>query len=210
MKRILVIFSHPALQSSRANKQLLQALDGLEGITLHDLYHQYPDMFIDVKREQALLAAHDIIVFQHPFYWYSCPAIMKEWMDLVLEYGYAYGPEAHSLKGKQWLSAITTGGAPESYCSAGYNQRPLLDFLLPFQQTAQLCGPVVVVDPDVPVLLQGMGMFGGHGRENSRLCDGIAGRHGGLFIGMGTGRRSQTSQQQQPSGKDEHVASFAR
>ena len=127
MKRILVIFSHPALQSSRANRQLLQALDGLEGITLHDLYHHYPDMFIDVKREQALLSEHDIIVFQHPFYWYSCPAIMKEWMDLVLEYGYAYGPEAHALNGKQWLSAITTGGAPESYCSEGYNQRPLLD-----------------------------------------------------------------------------------
>lgn len=140
MKRILIIFSHPALQSSRANRQLLQALDGLEGITLHDLYHHYPDMFIDVKREQALLSEHDIIVFQHPFYWYSCPAIMKEWMDLVLEYGYAYGPEAHALSGKQWLSAITTGGAPESYCSEGYNQRPLLDFLLPFQQTAQLCG----------------------------------------------------------------------
>ena len=107
MKRILVIFSHPALQSSRANRQLLQAIDGLEGVTLHDLYQQYPDMYIDVKREQALLAEHDLIVFQHPFYWYSCPAIMKEWMDLVLEYGYAYGPEAHTLAGKQWLSAIT-------------------------------------------------------------------------------------------------------
>ncbi|MFQ2508575.1 NAD(P)H-dependent oxidoreductase [Aeromonas caviae] len=140
MKRILVIFSHPALQSSRANKQLLHAIEGLEGITLHDLCQRYPDMFINVKREQALLAEHDIIVFQHPFYWYSCPAIMKEWMDLVLEYGYAYGPEAHALNGKQWLSAITTGGGPESYCRAGYNQRPLLDFLLPFQQTAQLCG----------------------------------------------------------------------
>ncbi len=112
MKRILVIFSHPALQSSRANKQLLHAIEGLEGITLHDLCQRYPDMFINVKREQALLAEHDIIVFQHPFYWYSCPAIMKEWMDLVLEYGYAYGPEAHALNGKQWLSAITTGAAP--------------------------------------------------------------------------------------------------
>ncbi len=139
MKRILVIFSHPALQRSRANKHLLQAIEGLEGVTLHDLYQHYPDMYIDVKREQALLDSHDIIVFQHPFYWYSCPAIMKEWMDLVLEYGYAYGPDTHALKGKQWLSAITTGGAPESYCHAGYNQRPLLDFLLPFQQSATLC-----------------------------------------------------------------------
>ena len=41
MKRILVIFSHPALQSSRANKQLLHAIEGLEGITLHDLYQRY-------------------------------------------------------------------------------------------------------------------------------------------------------------------------
>jgi glutathione-regulated potassium-efflux system ancillary protein KefG len=140
MKRILVIFSHPALQRSNANRQLLQAISTIEGVTVHDLYHHYPDMLIDVPREQALLSAHDIIVFQHPFYWYSCPAIMKEWLDLVLAYGYAYGPAAASLSGKQWLTAITTGGAPESYCHEGYHQLPLLDFLLPFQQTARLCG----------------------------------------------------------------------
>ena len=140
MKRILVIFSHPALQRSKANRELLQAISDLEGVTIHDLYQHYPDLFIDVKREQALLGEHDIIVFQHPLYWYSCPAIMKEWLDLVLEYGYAYGPQANGLEGKQWLSAITTGGAPESYCQAGYNNSPLLDFLRPFSQTARLCG----------------------------------------------------------------------
>jgi len=36
---------------------------------------------IQVKFEQDLLLAHDII-FHHPFYWYS-PAL-KEWQDLVL------------------------------------------------------------------------------------------------------------------------------
>ena len=35
--------------------------------------------------------AHDIVVFQHPFYWCSAPALLKEWQDLVLEYGFAYG-----------------------------------------------------------------------------------------------------------------------
>ncbi|MNZ62105.1 hypothetical protein D3C78_802190 [compost metagenome] len=65
--------------------------------------------------------------------------------------------------------------------------------------------PVVVVDPDVPVLFQGMGVLGGHRRQDG----GFACRHDGLFIGMGTGHGDQTSQQQQPSGKDEHVASFA-
>ncbi|MFM5465013.1 glutathione-regulated potassium-efflux system oxidoreductase KefF [Aeromonas simiae] len=140
MKRILVLFAHPALQKSHANRSLLHAIQGLEGVTLHDLYQSYPDQLIDVKREQALLAEHDMVVFQHPFYWYSSPAILKEWLDLVLEYGYAYGNEGDTLRGKLWLSAITTGGAPESYSTEGDNQRPLIDFLLPFQQTARLCG----------------------------------------------------------------------
>ena len=136
MKRILVIFFTPGAAEFLANKQLLHAIEGLED-HLHDLCQRYPDMFINVKREQALLAEHDIIVFQHPFYWYSCPAIMKEWMDLVLEYGYAYGPEAHALNGKQWLSAITTGAAPNPTAALATNQRPLLDFLLfPADRTA--------------------------------------------------------------------------
>ncbi|MGL5408516.1 MAG: NAD(P)H-dependent oxidoreductase, partial [Shewanella sp.] len=115
MKRVLVIFSHPSLQNSRANSQLLAAIKDLEEVYVHDLYQHYPDMFIDVKQEQALLEGYDIIVFQHPFYWYSCPAIMKEWMDMVLTYGYAYGRGGQALKDKQWLSVLTTGGAPESY-----------------------------------------------------------------------------------------------
>ena len=63
----------------------------MEGVRLHDLYEAYPDFLIDVEAEQALLLEHDVIVFQHPVYWYSSPAILKEWQDLVLEHGFAYG-----------------------------------------------------------------------------------------------------------------------
>ena len=41
-----------------------------------------------------------MIVFQHPVYWYSSPAILKEYQDLVLEYGFAYGHDGHALDGK--------------------------------------------------------------------------------------------------------------
>ncbi|MGB3308569.1 MAG: NAD(P)H-dependent oxidoreductase [Nodosilinea sp.] len=138
--RILVLFAHPALQKSRINRQLVRAIADLEGVTLHDLYEEYPDFHIDVKREQQLLIDHDIVVWQHPFYWYSSPAILKEWQDLVLEYGFAYGHEGAALHGKKCLSAITTGGTPEAYRREGYNYYTIAELLAPFAQTARLCG----------------------------------------------------------------------
>ena len=140
MKKILILFAHPGYHRSHANKALLQALRKVEGIHVHDLYQRYPNMFIDVAHEQQLLLEHDIIIFQHPLYWYSSPAIIKEWMDQVLEYGFAFGPEGHALKDKQLLSAITTGGSQESYTSQGHNRRAVIEYLLPFRQTAWLCG----------------------------------------------------------------------
>ena len=54
----------------------------MEGVTFVDLYAEYPRFEIDVDREQARLLAHDVIVFQNPLFWYSTPAILKEWQDL--------------------------------------------------------------------------------------------------------------------------------
>lgn len=64
------------------NNALRAAVEELNDVTINDLYAHYPDFLIDVPREQALCENHDIIIFQHPFYWYSTPSIMKEWLDL--------------------------------------------------------------------------------------------------------------------------------
>lgn len=140
LNRILVLFAHPALEKSWVNRQLIQAIEEIDSITIHDLYEQYPTFQIDVKHEQKLLLEHDIIVFQHPFYWYSSPAILKEWQDLVLEYGFAYGQDGTALKGKKFLSAITTGGSKQAYCRRGHNYFTIRELLAPFEQTARLCG----------------------------------------------------------------------
>jgi glutathione-regulated potassium-efflux system ancillary protein KefG len=140
MKRILVLFAHPALRRSRVNRRLLEDVRGVEGGFVNDLYEQYPELYIDVEREQALLLEHDVIVFQHPFYWYSTPAILKEWQDLVLEHGWAYGRDGHALDGKLLMSAITTGGGVESYCRDGSNRYGVRELLAPIEQTARLCG----------------------------------------------------------------------
>lgn len=122
------------------NRRLLAAISNLENVRVNDLYELYPGFDIDVKREQALLVEHDVIVFQHPFYWYSCPALLKEWQDLVLEYGFAYGEGGDALEGKLAFSAITCGGSREAYSKGGHNHFEIAELLAPFEQTARLCG----------------------------------------------------------------------
>ena len=139
MKKILVLFAHPAFQKSRINKRLINGISDLKGVTINNLYEKYPDFFIDIRVEQKLLIEHDIIVWHHPFYWYSAPAIIKEWMDLVLEHGFAYGINGQALKGKWALSVISTGGRKEVYGKTGSNHFTINQFLAPFNQSANLC-----------------------------------------------------------------------
>jgi glutathione-regulated potassium-efflux system ancillary protein KefG len=139
-KEILILFAHPRLSTSVVQSAMLRAVDGLENVTLHDLYAAYPDFLIDVKREQELLLAHDIIVFQHPFYWYSSPAIIKEWLDLVLENGWAYGTGGSKLHRKFVMNAISTGGNKDAYRDSGRNRFEISELLAPFDQSAHLCG----------------------------------------------------------------------
>lgn len=146
--KILVLFAHPALHRSRVNAALTRAIQELPSITFHDLYAAYPRHLIDVDREQALLREHDLIVWQHPFYWYSCPSLLKEWQDVVLEHGFAYGDRGTALQGKRLLSALTTGGPAASYQPDGANRYTLPQLLAPFEQTARLCG-MTYLDPFV-------------------------------------------------------------
>jgi glutathione-regulated potassium-efflux system ancillary protein KefG len=139
MKKILINFAHPAKSHSNINKALRKAVEGLDNVTVNDLYANYPDFMIDIKHEQALCEAHDIIIFQHPFYWYSTPAIMKEWLDLVLEHGWAYGSEGKALQDKLFFQAITTGGDASTYQKDGYNEFTLAELTSPYQATAKLC-----------------------------------------------------------------------
>lgn len=140
MKKVLILFAHPYLEKSKVNKPLIKAVSGLPGVTAHDLYELYPDFNIDIPHEQSLLEQHDVIVWHHPFYWYSCPPLLKQWIDMVLEYNWAYGRKGTALQGKMIFNAITVGGSKEVYCTGGKNRYAIGEFLHPFEQTARLCG----------------------------------------------------------------------
>lgn len=138
--RVLVLFCHPVRDRSRVNLAMADAARGLQGVTVHDLYEAYPELRIDVPFEQELLLRHEAIVFQHPFYWYSTPALLKEWQDHVLAFGWAYGRGGDRLRGKRLLSAISTGGPETSYRTDGLHGTTVRALLAPIAQTARLCG----------------------------------------------------------------------
>ncbi|WP_119393770.1 NAD(P)H-dependent oxidoreductase [Salinibius halmophilus] len=139
MKSILLILAHPRLDESRVNCRLAKVASQLEFVTLVDIAEDYPDGVIDVDAQQSLLTQHDIVVFQHPLYWYAMPALGKQWMDTVLTYNWAYGPNGEALKDKLWLSAVSTGGGQRSYAPDGRHRRPTVDYLLPIKHAVELC-----------------------------------------------------------------------
>jgi len=139
MRKTIVYFAHPAHRHSVANAALARVAREVTDVTFVDLYAEYPRMKIDVDREQERLMAHDAIVFQFPLMWYSTPSILKEWQDLVLEYGFAYGDGGDRLKGKLFLPVVSVGGPEDAYRPEGYNRFELRTLLSPLEQTANLC-----------------------------------------------------------------------
>jgi glutathione-regulated potassium-efflux system ancillary protein KefG len=185
MRKILIQFVHPARSRSKINNTLRAAVEGLDGVTINDLYATYPDFLIDVQREQQLCEEHDAIIFQHPLYWYSTPSIMKEWLDLVLEHGWAYGSQASLLKGKLFLQAITAGGDDSTYRKDGYNEFSLRELISPYRATAKLCNMVWL--PPFAVLGIHRGLpeeeIKMHGEDYRRMVIGL--RDGTLDIEQG-------------------------
>jgi putative NADPH-quinone reductase len=134
---LLIILAHPNLAGSRINKAMLGKLQTeIPTAQIRDLYQLYPHGFIDVAHEQAALSAANTIVLQHPFYWYSVPSLMKEWIDATLTHGWAFGEKPTALQGKTWTHAISTGTVKDEY---GRTRASMAALTLPLKETALLC-----------------------------------------------------------------------
>ena len=140
MSQLIVYYAHPGHKFSHANAEMARAASQVTGITYVDLYGDYPRFDIDADVEQQRLLEHDVVLFQFPFFWYSTPSILKEWQDLVLEHGFAYGSGGDRLEGKRLMLAITAAGPEEAYSPGGFQHYAIRDFLRPLEQTARLCG----------------------------------------------------------------------
>ena len=135
MKTVINLF-HPNLDQSRVNAALVSGVGDLAEV--RNEYALYPDFQIDVKSEQAVLEGADRIVLQFPMYWYSSPALLKQWEDLVLTHGWAYGTGGDALHGKELLVAVTVGG--DKYGHDKEARYEVNELLRPFQAMSRLVG----------------------------------------------------------------------
>lgn len=134
--KTLIIVAHPDLTKSIVNKRWTEELENRD-VTINNLYKQYPNENIDLEREQSLLMEHQRIVLQFPLYWFSSPPLLKKWQDVVLSYGWAYGPEGDKLRHKEFIIAVSTG-APQDYYPTG--EYSIKELLKPLHATCDFIG----------------------------------------------------------------------
>ncbi len=139
---ILIILAHPRPRQSTVVMRMAAQAAKIEGVTVHDIYAEYPDFLIDVPAEQELLRQHEVVIFLHPFNWYSAPALLREWQDVVLEYGFAYGRHGQELRDKVFFNAVSAGRSIAEYSGEHETHFTLRQLAAPFEQMAQLCGMI--------------------------------------------------------------------
>src|SRR5687767_1174044 len=111
-----------------------------ERVQVRDLYALYPDYLIDVAAEQRALAAAQLVVWLQPLHWYGMTPLLKLWVDEVLAFGWAYGPQGRALFGKDLWLVASTGSSEASYRPQGTHRHFFDAFMPPYEQTAALVG----------------------------------------------------------------------
>lgn len=133
----LIILGHPDFNKSVANRTIIEELlKSSIKVEVRNLKNLYPDFKIDVVAEQEALMRHRTIVFQYPFFWYSMPAILKHWFDMVFEHQFAYGSHGDKLKGKYFVPSFTVGSSESSYTALGFQHFRVWEFCKHLEQTA--------------------------------------------------------------------------
>lgn len=143
--KTLVIISHPDIKESSSQQYLLSSVPDESDITIHHLEQLYPDFKINAAKEQALIAAHDRIIFQFPFYWYSSPALLKQWQDDVLTENFAYGKSGQVMQGKEFGLVLSVGIPEREYQAGGKEGFSINELTKPFQAMAYKTGMTYLV-----------------------------------------------------------------
>lgn len=91
MKTIVNLF-HPDYQDSRVNRALVNAVS--DEFEVRNIYELYPDFKIDVEKEKQAMLAADRIVIEFPMHWYSAPALLQQWEDVMITPDWALARKA--------------------------------------------------------------------------------------------------------------------
>ncbi|MDR1644312.1 MAG: NAD(P)H-dependent oxidoreductase [Tannerellaceae bacterium] len=130
--KVVILLAHPNYAQSVANRALIEAVKGLPGVTVIDIYAAP----FTVETYRQPIGEASTLVFQFPFHWLSAPSQLKKWCDEIS------GGVAELIKGKKLLVATTTGSEYGAYRSGGRNLFTLDEYLRPYQGLANHSGMV--------------------------------------------------------------------
>lgn len=122
---------HPQIEDSSTQQFLKEAAD-LSEVT----WYPVSTFDVEVAKEQALIEQTDRLVLQFPLYWYSAPAVLKNWLDQVLTRHFAYPDAMGSLVGKELGIAVSLGSPAKSFAAGAKESFSLSQIMIPFQALA--------------------------------------------------------------------------
>lgn len=139
----------------------------------------------EVRREQDSLAAAELLVLQFPLWWYGPPAMLKGWIDRVLQTGFAQGefdeatglPRRYGdgrLLGRRALIVVTAGDDQRTLGPRGVSG-DLESLLFPLTHGALWYVGIEALDLHVVHDADGL-----DGEVRTRQVDRLAARLGGL------------------------------
>ncbi|EHR37252.1 NAD(P)H-dependent oxidoreductase [Facklamia languida] len=135
--KTIIYLAHDDLASSSSQQFLVASGRHLTEATYVDLGAQWQaDPTFDRSEELDRLAQYDRVIFQFPLYWYQAPAVLKVWIDQVLDQGTGLG----FIAGKE-LGLVVIAGAPaRNYQLAGREGVTVSDLLSPYYALSRYLG----------------------------------------------------------------------
>ena len=73
-------------------------------------------------------------------YWFNCPPLLKQWINKVLTYNWAYGSKGKALADRKIALAVSLGAPAKDYRADGAVGCTVAEALRPFELTAKYCG----------------------------------------------------------------------
>ncbi|MXO72721.1 NAD(P)H-dependent oxidoreductase [Alteraurantiacibacter buctensis] len=140
MSGTLILKFHPGYQPSKLNLAMTEAVSGMAGVDVVDMYALYPhedDLKAAEEFEVGRLCRAERLCVQFPVHWFASTPRAMAWQDLVLNRMFFLRPdEGKALRGLPLMISATAGQGRETYRPGGENLYPLEELLRPWECTA--------------------------------------------------------------------------
>lgn len=127
-----MIVAHPELQASGTQQFLKEAAHSADGVTWHPLKWVNTNDNAIIGQERKMLQNYTRIILQFPLYWYQAPALLLQWLAVVL-----HTDDEQKMAEKELGIVVNIGQPLSDYRLGGSQGFSLSELLSPFAAIAR-------------------------------------------------------------------------